>query len=88
MHPQTITEANSSTTSEMNRDWADRFTDRDDEDRGQLPVIATLGMSNAVFVRPDGVISIIVVPMLMMAIPTAVLPMVMVPIVIHQFRAN
>jgi hypothetical protein len=72
----------------MNRDWTDRFMDRDDEDRGSPPVIATPGMSNVVFGGSDGAISIIIVPMLMMAIPTAVLPMVMVPIVIHLLHAN
>jgi hypothetical protein len=74
--------------SDMNRDGADRFTNRDDEDRRSLPVIASLGMSIVASVRSDGTISIIIMPMLMMAIPTAVLPMVMVPIVIHLFHAN
>jgi hypothetical protein len=88
MHPQTITEVNNSTTIDIDRDWVDRLTRRDDDDRPSPPVIASRIIANVMSVRSGGTMSIIIVPMFMMAIPTAVMPMVVVPVVIHLLHSN
>jgi hypothetical protein len=88
MHPQTMTEANSSTTIDMNKVAGDRLSCRDAEHRRPPSVVACPVILNVTLARHGATMSIIIVPMLMMAIPATVLPMVVVPVIIHLLHGN